>query len=287
MLANREAFCVSLNFDRLTYEGAKKAAGSAIILSEAEHVGRYFASTHLPTEDNPAPAVVKIRGDVFYAYCTRTECPRSADPLPLHQLKSERREDNPVTSGDEGKRLWCPECGRATLRLELSFPGFERKQAAALDVLTELIGFIGHRLSAIIFVGLSGRWDNYLLDELFALAESVQMPVADVRPHEANIHSEYIAPFAARYYSSLKVWRIVEYANDFFQKLDHNIESCSAQLRWSNEPTSLERIPDELPSGNSGTLRFGFLLLRRSQYTIYRSQLHMSAPAEPIRTLSR
>lgn len=62
--------------------------------------------------------------------------------------------------------------------------------------------FIGASLSAVIIVGLSGRWDRYLLDFLFDLAKERRLLIVDVKP-SARDGKSLVDSFRATFYPSI------------------------------------------------------------------------------------
>lgn len=168
MLGKREAHAFSLNFDGLTVAALKEIAHKAVALHSRQQVRTYFTATG----GDFIPAVIKVRGDVFYAMCTQPLCPASNEEFPLDRLH--------LTASDN--TLTCPACGQDSLVLRFSFPGYRVKEEAAYPVLWEARRFLAQSWSAIIVLGLSGRWDRYLLDFLFDLAVERGLPVADVKP---------------------------------------------------------------------------------------------------------
>jgi len=171
LLANRAAWALSLNFDGLTVRALIELNGTSggIALHSAEDVRRYFSALDPRTR---TPAVIKVRGDVFYARCNNPLCPSAATEQALDRLKSAHNEAD----------LLCPSCREGQLLLQFLFPGFRSKEEAAYPVLWEARGFLGNRISAIIIVGLSGRWDRYLLEFLLGWARERELPVLDVKP---------------------------------------------------------------------------------------------------------
>ena len=189
MLQAREAHVLSLNFDGLTVRALTKNHGSGVALHTRQQVRAYFSAT----KGHFVPAVIKVRGDVFYAKCSEPMCPASNEEHPLDRL-SDHGGGTPV--------LRCPACGRSTVVLQFSFPGFRVKEEAAYPILWEARRFLAQRLSAIIILGLSGRWDRYLLDFLFDLAVERGLVVADVKPLGSD--GAVIDSFRETYYPSCR-----------------------------------------------------------------------------------
>lgn len=188
-----ECFVLSLNFDGLTFKAltrlSRKKDKGAIALHSNEDIVRYFTATTIRF----IPAVTKIRGDVFYAECSEASCPQSSVPLALDRL-------HPPSSSDQPP-LHCPICSVGRLLLQFSFPGYRAKEEAAYPMLWTLRRFIGMRLSALVIVGLSGRWDRYLLQFLFDFARERDILIVDVKPSEIDF--DPIDDFRSAYYSSI------------------------------------------------------------------------------------
>ena len=171
-LRNGTAFVMSLNFDGLTHRALTSNRRSGVVLHTTEEIERYFCT------DMHAfvPSVIKIRGDVFYAICAERYCPVNLRPYPLDRLRSDANHDI----------MRCPSCGANKLKLQFSFPGYRSKEEIAGPMLAAARQFLGSRISAIILVGLSGRWDRYILQFIFQLAEDRDLLVADVKPPSAD-----------------------------------------------------------------------------------------------------
>jgi hypothetical protein len=118
------------------------------------------------------PVLVKARGDVFRAHCREPACNGSRIPQPLDWYRMSRAQVPWDT---------CIICGsRKAIRLELLFPGFEIKEAEAAAVMTELRTLLAFRVSVIIVIGLSGQWDEYLLEILFGWANEECIPIVNI-----------------------------------------------------------------------------------------------------------
>jgi len=195
MVLKYGAYVVSLNFDGLTTKALQQQAeGRAISLHTAEEILNYFCATrffHAEFQE-PPPAVIKVRGDVFYARCTQVGCPWSTVEYPIDRLALEGTQ-----------QLRCPHCSADTLRLRFSFPGYRAKEEAAYPTLWITRRFIASRISCIIILGLSGRWDRYLLDFIFDLALERRIPVVDVKPDAQEKEKNPIDNFRATYYPSI------------------------------------------------------------------------------------
>jgi NAD-dependent SIR2 family protein deacetylase len=186
MLCTQEAHLFSLNFDGLTVKALIDKCDKGIALHTRQQVRAYFSAT----EGDFVPSVIKVRGDVFYATCAEPACPASNEEHPLDRLS-------------DHKELMCPACGQDTVVLQFSFPGYRVKEEVAYPILWEARRFLAQRLSAIIIIGLSGRWDRYLLDFLFDLAIERGLVVADVNPEQEE--EAVIDSFRQTYYPSCKL----------------------------------------------------------------------------------
>ncbi|RJP73048.1 MAG: hypothetical protein C4532_05010 [Candidatus Abyssobacteria bacterium SURF_17] len=178
IVAEGHAYVLSLNFDRLTHKAFDHnsdekidAATPAVVCHTAAEVSNYFCSTG--SYGKFFPAVFKVRGDVFYARCSNPPCSLSQVDYPLDRIIFEQK-DRDV--------LKCVGCNQKSLRLQFSFPGFRLKEEQAYPLLGELKRFLGLRISTIIIIGLSGRWDRYLLEFLLNWALEMKIPIIDVKP---------------------------------------------------------------------------------------------------------
>jgi NAD-dependent SIR2 family protein deacetylase len=190
-LAFRKAYVISLNFDGLTVNALldlNESKHKGVALHSQQQVTAYFTATR----GEFLPAVIKARGDVFYARCADPLCPAS-------------NEDHPLDRQGTSSELRCSACRQEKLRLQFSFPGFREKEEAARGILCEAMRFLAQRLSGIIILGLSGRWDSYLLDFVFHHAVQRGLVVADVKPNdEKNQDDALIQSFRSIYYPSCR-----------------------------------------------------------------------------------
>lgn len=186
MLSN-DVSVISLNFDGLTHRAITTLGGCAVNLHTASEVDRYFCST----SQLPMPAIIKVRGDVFYARCANLSCPLSVGQYPIDRIALDEAANEPH----------CPSCMNKKLQLQFQFPGYRIKEESAIPVLLAAKRHMYHRISAIIVIGLSGRWDRYMLQFLFSLARDRQVPVIDVKPL-LDQRDEMIVEFKKLYYPS-------------------------------------------------------------------------------------
>lgn len=185
LLQARLAHVLSLNFDGLTIRALTKIGSSGVALHNEKQVRAYFCAT----EGTFHPAVIKVRGDVFYARCTNPLCPASKEEYPLDRLPPRKE-----------TQLRCSACSQDTVALQFSFPGFRIKEETAYPILREAMRFLAQRLSGIIILGLSGKWDSYLLDFLFHQAVERELPIFDVKP--SGDDDSVLSSFRAAYYPS-------------------------------------------------------------------------------------
>lgn len=212
------AYIVSLNFDSLTYEALRRLgdADGALMLHSENEIRHYFSASGSTKVVTP---VFKIRGDVFSATCTVPQCPLALSPVPLTGLRptrvtfgSDAATDAAATPQflqlelDEVEGLAtaaarCPACGAGDLTLRFSFPGYRAKEEAAHPMLWTLRRHVGGAASAIFTVGMSGRWDTYLLDYLFDWALERSIPVVDINTESAE--DRFLFSYCAERYPSI------------------------------------------------------------------------------------
>jgi len=197
ILSNSKCYIMSLNFDGLTYEALRETRSKSIDLTEKsalvvhteEAVYQYFTAKSREF----LPAIFKVRGDVFYARCTEPACPMYQAQYPL---------DRVFPQGPASDLLKCPICSIGTLRLQFSFPGYRAKEEAAYPMLWAIRRFLASRLSAVIVIGLSGRWDGYLIRFLFDLVSERKLLFVDVNPRKQS-EVNFIDDFRLSYYKSI------------------------------------------------------------------------------------
>jgi NAD-dependent SIR2 family protein deacetylase len=185
MLTN-EVSVISLNFDGLTHQAIRRLADCSVNLHTASEIDRYFCSS----DQEYMSAIIKVRGDVFYARCANPSCPLSVGQYPIDRIALE---------GSGAGEPQCPSCQGKRLRLQFQFPGYRIKEESAIPVLAAAKRYLHNRASAIIVIGLSGRWDRYMLQFLFSLARERQVPLVDVKPFHDK-RDEMIAEFKNLYY---------------------------------------------------------------------------------------
>jgi hypothetical protein len=167
-----------------------------IISLHTEHdIRAYYSSVNQEYQ----PCVVNARGDIFYARCTNDRCPDFGKD---HSL------DTRYAAYEEGEdeAFRCSSCHLKSIQLQLSFPGYETKERLVEPILHQLRDFLGHRVCAIVPIGLSGQWDPYLLSELFDWSLAYSIPIIDVKP-AGDPHSTPTAfeAFRHRYFPSIPV----------------------------------------------------------------------------------
>jgi len=184
----KHAYVLSLNFDGLTHKALIEDGNPGIVLHTAHQVESYFCAD----TRNYVPAVIKVRGDVFFARCEIASCPLSIEEYPIDRIN---------VSGTAPKRLLCPVCAQDTLRLQFSFPGYREKEEFAEPMLWETRRFIASRLSSVFVIGLSGRWDRYLLQYIFSLVQERNLLLVDIKPQKIHNHLEN---FRSSFYPSVE-----------------------------------------------------------------------------------
>jgi len=186
LLRSKEAYVISLNFDGLTHRALTTNQRTGLVLHSTSEISNYFTA---PTTAF-SPAVIKVRGDVFYAKCRNSACSLSQTPYPLDRLS--RGADNSIC---------CPSCRDSELQLQFQFPGYREKEEAAYPMLWAARKYLGSRVSAIVVIGLSGRWDRYMLQFMFDFAKERSMVIADVKP--SGDAENLIDDFRSQYYPSV------------------------------------------------------------------------------------
>jgi NAD-dependent SIR2 family protein deacetylase len=202
-----KAQVISLNFDGLTQRALLNLCQNGVVLHSVDEIIKYYSAD----TDRFVPSVIKIRGDVFYALCSGKYCPLNLRPYPLDRLQP--------------GQTHCPSCGGSELRLQFSFPGYRSKEEVAGPMLWTARQFLGHRTSCVIFIGVSGRWDQYLLQFVFQLAKDRQLLVADVKPPDRSdtvidqFRSVYFpsVPLVSETTNGVGLVRVRETANSFLR----------------------------------------------------------------------
>lgn len=161
-----------------------------ISLHTDKDIGAYYSSRSSDFQ----PCVINARGDIFYARCTNDRCPDFGKDRSLDTRYAVH--DNDV--------FRCVSCHLRSIRLQLSFPGYETKERLVQPILHQLRDFLGHRVSVIVPIGLSGQWDPYLLSELFEWSLAYSIPIVDVNPiHELPDGPSAFDRFRRRYFPSI------------------------------------------------------------------------------------
>jgi len=190
---------LNLNYDALLYLAMsnlrKKGDPSSralhlIALHSVRDIRKYYSSQ----ETDFQPAVTNARGDIFYVRCANTLCP---------QCDQDHALDYRYNKLDYDELLICPACHLETLRIQLSFPSYETKEQLLQPVLEELRYFIASRTSMVIAIGVSGRWDPYLLEVLFQWTLSYRIPLVDVKPHSNGTSVDFFEQFRRRFFPSI------------------------------------------------------------------------------------
>lgn len=162
-----------------------------IPLHSAQDIRKYYSSPNVAYQ----PSVVNARGDVFFARCTNDRCPEYA---------IDRSLDSRYTASSDVDVFRCTSCDLRTIKLQLSFPGYETKERLVQPILHQLREFLGFRTSVIVPIGLSGKWDPYLLSELFEWAMAYRISIVDVKPDKATVDvPTSFEGFRRRYFPSI------------------------------------------------------------------------------------
>jgi transposase-like protein len=204
LLLRGHCHIINLNYDPLLYLAAENpgitnlSTDRFISLYTPEDVRKYYSHAHFLSSDISShalthqSAVAHVRGDIFFSSCNNKECP--------HYGRSNTIE---YSLYRQPKHVFiCPTCHHDSNQLQLSFPGYETKEKLIGKMLTTLMTFIGRRISAMIFIGVSGQWDQYLLDEAFSRSVEFQIPIVDVRPVKAGEINNFEL-FRVRFYPSV------------------------------------------------------------------------------------
>ncbi|MBC7078574.1 MAG: hypothetical protein H5T92_09770, partial [Synergistales bacterium] len=270
-----DATCISLNFDGLTWKALReKPGGTAVVLDSKEACERYYTRYHNldhPAENGAATgksmrAVVKMRGDVFYARCQTSGCPKEGTPRflwdrppvdtesPSVQPRGTVRNGITQPVSGESSLLKCPECGRVC-RLEIVFPGVLEKEETARGVLEALATYLVPRLSCIISAGFSGNWDPLLVRFIAEVLAQRKVPLIDIkpeRPRERDVLLTLIEEARNELGLSLSR-RIPEDAQSVLPKLTENVGSVKQKrnkvlisLGNARKPLDGKSLDDEL-----------------------------------------
>lgn len=198
------AVVLSLNFDGLTRKAVEQSEIVAsdrercVILARREEIDRYFfaeASRYNGKRQSRLFAVIKARGDVFHATCRNELCPACHKPAAIYDLQRQLERQNELAAFDRRARLaeeageqrkavhrqtdeleanailTCSDCG-ALRQLEISFAGYQRKEEEAEDLLDGLRERVLPGIGGVITVGVSGLWDDALVEMLECLGRT-------------------------------------------------------------------------------------------------------------------
>ena len=116
-------------------------------------------------------AVIKVWGDVFHAACQNPRCPEAKNHVPICSLEVEKREQ--LGENEIAASLICPEC-RTRRRLQIFFPGYEEKEQQTLRLMEAMWRFVAPQIGVMVVAGLSGIWDNALIDFIAGLGQDVK-----------------------------------------------------------------------------------------------------------------
>lgn len=235
-VSEQSGFVLSLNFDGLTKRALRDRQhdlthpSGALVLHSEQDIRAYFTSCHPSSGKGSTPsrpAVFKVRGDVFYAKCKEPDCPLFLKEYPLDHLLSYA--ETGVTHNDP---FVCPACGVRSLILQFQFPGYRAKEDYARPMLWTMRRFLGYRLSSVIMLGFSGRWDRFLLEFLFDTVAEYRLLMIDVKKqsHEESL----IASFRRAYFPSISDLNIVNSPKD--RPLFVHIHECADDFMKNFHP---------------------------------------------------
>ena len=173
------AICLSFNFDGLTKKALEFAypKSKIFILDTAKTIRDFYGRARDTVDSVP---LLKIRGDIFYAVCRTSGCPAREVATPLYDLPKGSKPGKDLKSWAR-QLLSCPECDQQR-SLRISFPGLEKKEKEADEILREIWRYIVPTLSSVFIVGLSGVWDERILKSIFQAANTTNIPVYDIKP---------------------------------------------------------------------------------------------------------
>lgn len=201
-LVARACHVLNLNYDPLLLLAMSSLRDASALdpLPDAFHIIPLHTSHDIRTyysspSVNYQPSIVNARGDIFYARCTNSRCP---------EFGKDRSLDSRFATSHNSEVFRCTSCHLISVKLQLSFPGYETKERLVQPILSQLREFLGFKTSAIIPLGLSGRWDPYLLSELFEWSVAYRIPIIDVKPDKpsASIPTSFEG-FRRRYFPSI------------------------------------------------------------------------------------
>lgn len=212
MVAVGACHVLNLNYDPLLYVAMKELRLdygerknlNLIALHSAEDIARYYSSSSKEFQ----PAVVNARGDVFFARCANPLCPKFRQDQTLDYASAR-------PSWDEYRV--CPICHLDSLRVHLSFPGYEAKEQLVIPLLNQYRYFVADQTSILITIGLSGQWDPHLLEILFRWALDYRLHLLDVRLPPQKGGEEPFEQFRRRYFPEACYHRINSDADHFME----------------------------------------------------------------------
>jgi NAD-dependent SIR2 family protein deacetylase len=173
---SRRAFVVSVNFDGLTRKAIRlrsqehNAKSACVVLNAPPQLRSYFLGEQY-RPDAPLFCVVKVWGDVFHAVCRNPGCAEADKEVPIYLLEEPGKEKFIQT--DIQHALACPECA-APRQLQVFFPGYQKKEAQTTELMQALWAYVSARIGLILVVGLSGIWDNALVEFLTDISRDLQ-----------------------------------------------------------------------------------------------------------------
>jgi hypothetical protein len=234
LLSANACHVLNLNFDPLLYRAFEylrnnqneKRELNLITLYQPKDIIRYFGSS----EKIFQPAAASARGDIFYVKCQNKNCPAFDQERPLTSDKVPAAKSKGLVGTHPFR---CPVCHLDTLTLELSFPSYHTKELLIQPMLAQLQEYVAAQTSIIVMIGLSGKWDPYLLAGIFNWAKIYSTPIIDIRPKlgeaDKNKSDVFIDDFRALYFPGVS-----NFGNDetsaWYRRLDYTADSFLKQI---------------------------------------------------------
>lgn len=210
LLVERKCLCVSINFDHLAWLALRTQGTPCVVLHDSDQITQYFTAL----SDIDVPAVIHLRGDVLNVRCVEPSCPQSMISQVLSALiQRERAQPATPESATPAGPLRCDACGAGRLAAEMSFPGEAAKERMGRDALDALQTYVAGRLSALVFVGVSGRWDPHILRWAAEYSREFHVPIVHVKQSPRPSH---IQQFLQVYYPSESACDVVVQDKDAF-----------------------------------------------------------------------
>jgi HD superfamily phosphohydrolase len=187
----RQAVAVSVNFDGLTRKAIRKefererVKCDCVVLTSPSHLDGYYLGES-PAYAQKVVSVIKVWGNVFHAVCQNPRCPEATNQVAIYNLDTGKR--HKVRKEEIAESLVCPEC-HTPRQLQVFFPGYQEKERQTIQLMQALWRFVAPRIGVVVVAGLSGIWDNVLIEFVASLGrdlrdEGVPQPVFCIDPDE-------------------------------------------------------------------------------------------------------